>query len=119
MDRRSFLAKLAGVPVLVAAGAALPADASAAAERRWTTATGALIPYGQLTDDHLLNIERMLRGDGAQTYRRANRESEHRAIVAEVARRGLVTLPALEREDLSFTDWEAWSPQDDRSLGSW
>lgn len=128
MNRRSLLGKLAQLPA-VAAVAVVPLKAEAP-DHVWHAADGRVIPYRELTDNHLLNIERMLRGDGLRGTQWLDDESigeghgakgaEHRAILAEVTRRGLATRPAFERPDpLLAGDDLWWMPQDDWSPGSW
>lgn len=101
--RRSFLAGLVASPVALAAFPGIPV------EYVWRTATGEMIPISKLGDNHLLNIERMLRGDGAQGWYwpadepigegRLTKREEHKLILKEVVRRGLVTREALPRRD--------------------
>lgn len=101
LSRRSLLGVLALVPIATKLGPR--------SEYVWRTAEGEEIQIKALEDGHLLNIERMLRGDGRQSYEQPNRDTAHVMIIQEVARRGLRTRPALwatrgSRQDVGDDD---------------
>src|SRR3954468_23705437 len=90
MDRRTLLSKI--VPaVLVSPGLVLVKPGV----WQWRTAKGEFIPINKIEDSHLLNIERMLRGDGRQEYDLPGKEDAHIRILQEVAARRLRTKPAI------------------------
>lgn len=124
MDRRAFLGKLLAIPAAVVALPFIPSSIrgnhvkveSTVGEPVWITAANQEIPISKLEDGHLLNIERMLRGESnkfpmlERSWDRAKQwlpliraEMERRKLTAK--RRSTYTEYAYESWDFDVDPW--------------
>lgn len=101
MNRRSLLGKIAALPLVGLVQ--VPASVDKTQHAVWTTADGRQIPFTQLTDNHLLNVERVLRGDSWMRYNREDKDVQHARALGEIVRRGLRT-----KESSHLHAWERW-----------
>lgn len=114
LTRRGLFGSL--VPVSVAAIVLPSMTIPAHDEWVWRTAAGEDLRLPDIKDSHLLNIERMLRGDGRQLYEKENAAEAHVIIIQEIARRGLRTRQAVKPsyyEHVDVGDDDMWGVDQD------